>query len=42
MLTFLKDYGVICVFTIYKISPGISCDKLYRLKIRKPKRQRAR
>ena len=38
----MKDCGVICVFNIFKMSPGVSCDILYRVKIRKPKRQRAR
>ena len=37
----LKEYGVICVFTIYKISNETSRDKLYFLKIRKLKRQGA-
>ena len=37
----MKYSGVICVFTIFKMSPGVSCDILYRLKIRKPKIQRA-
>ena len=29
----MKDCGVICVFTISKMSPGVSCDILYRLKL---------
>ena len=35
MLIVMKDCGAICVFTIglFKMSPGVSCDLLYRLKL---------
>ena len=29
----MKDCGAICVFTIFKMSPGVSCEILYRLKL---------
>ena len=29
----LKECGVICVFTVYKVNREDSCDKLYRLKL---------
>ena len=29
----MKDCGAICVFTIFKMSPGVSCDILYRLNL---------
>ena len=37
----MKDCGAICVFTLFKMSPGVSCDIFVSPKIRKPKIQRA-